>query len=80
MDLYTIGCKIESPIVWYIQKCRYVDMKNLFLFLFCLRHLFVNRSGYFDQVGSRSVFLFQSDPDQCESDQDPKYWFIVYVT
>ena len=21
MDLYTIGCKIEPPIVWYIQKC-----------------------------------------------------------
>ena len=21
MDLYTIGCTIEPPIVWYIQKC-----------------------------------------------------------
>ena len=31
--LYTIGCTIEPPIVWYIQKCMLI-WKNCFYFSF----------------------------------------------
>ena len=33
MDLYTIGCTIEPPIVWYIQKCMLIG-KICFYFSF----------------------------------------------
>ena len=40
MDLYTIGCTIEPPIVLVYSKV-YVDLENLISFYFCLHDLFV---------------------------------------
>ena len=40
MDLYTIGCTIEPPFIWYIQMCMLI-WKVCVYFSFVFRDLFV---------------------------------------
>ena len=39
IDLYTIGCTIEPPVVWYIKKCMLI-WKIVFILVLSLRSVY----------------------------------------
>ena len=43
MDLYTIGCTIEPPVVWYIQKCMLI-WKICFYFSFVVCDVVIKKT------------------------------------
>ena len=43
IDLYTIGCTIEPPVVWYIQKCMLI-WKICFYFSFVVCDVVIKKN------------------------------------
>ena len=68
IDLYTIGCTIEPPIVWYIQKCMLIwkiCFYFSFVFAICLskkktRH--ITRDRFIEKKLLRQTIFNSRDP------------------